>query len=330
MRSVCLLGVKAELGAGTRGASLGFDAVKIASLSKNKSFFQQYPYQEIAISNDALFHTSPHIFAKNIDEILKNQITICEQVHLCLKKNHFPFIISGDHSSASATIAGIKKTFPDKTLGVIWIDAHADLHSPYTTPSGNMHGMPVAIALAEDNITEKINEVPPITALYWEKLKNLGVKGAKFSPNHLVYVSVRDTEPQEEAFIAKNKIRNYTVEEIRRRSVEVVVREILEEKLADCDLIYISFDVDSMDSSISVGTGTPVAGGLSVTEAKEINALLVQDIRVCAWEMVEINPLLDTKGNKMGEVAFEVMESTLQSSKKTKSYEKSEITSLSI
>ncbi|WP_448530132.1 arginase [Raineya sp.] len=330
MRSVCMLGVKAELGAGTRGASLGFDAVRIASLSKNKNFFQQYPYHEICVSNEALFQNSPHTFAKNIDAILKNQIEICEQIHTCLKKNLFPFVISGDHSSASATIAGIKKTFPDKTLGVIWIDAHADLHSPYTTPSGNMHGMPVAIALAEDNLSEKVNEVNPTTILFWEKLKNLGVKGAKFSPNHLVYIALRDTETQEESFIAKHKIRNYSVEEIRRRSVEVVIREILDEKLADCDLIYISFDVDSMDSSISVGTGTPVSGGLSVAEAKEINALLVQDTRVCAWEMVEINPLLDTKGNKMGEVAFEVLESTISSAKNPESYEKSEITSLSI
>ncbi|MCS6795964.1 MAG: arginase [Raineya sp.] len=330
MRSVCIVGVKAELGAGTRGASLGFDAVRIASLSKNKSFFQQYPCYEALVSNEALFYDTPYKFAKYIDYILKNQVEICEQIHWYLQKDYFPFIISGDHSSASATIAGIKKTFPDKTLGVIWIDAHADLHSPFTTPSGNMHGMPIAMALAEDNLSQQVNEVNASTIFYWEKLKNLGIKGAKFSPNHLVYVAVRDTEPQEDAFIAQNKIRNYTVEEIRRRSVEVVVREILDEKLADCDLIYISFDVDSMDSSISIGTGTPVAGGLSVNEAKEINTLLVQDMRVCAWEMVEINPLLDTKGNKMAEVAFEVLENTIFQSLVSGSYEKSEVTSLSV
>lgn len=330
MRSVCILAAKSELGAGTRGASLGIDAIRFASLNKNKKFFQQYPYLEISTNNEALFYDTPHIFAKNIDAILKNQIEISQKVYEILQKNFFPFIIAGDHSCSNATIAGIKQAFPKKTLGVVWIDAHADLHSPFTTPSGNMHGMPLAMALAEDNLTQQINKVSQETIFYWEQIKNLGVKGAKFSPNHLVYIALRDTETQEESFITKHKIRNYSVEEIRRRSVEVVVREILDEKLADCDLIYISFDVDSMDSSVSVGTGTPVSGGLSVAEAKEINALLVQDMRVCAWEIVEINPLLDTKVNKMGEVAFEVLESTISSAKNPESYEKSEITPLSI
>ncbi len=314
MRSVCILATKSELGAGTRGASLGIDAIRFASLNKNKKFFQQYPYLEISTNNEALFYDTPHIFAKNIDAILKNQTEICQKVYECLKKEYFPLVIAGDHSCSNATIAGIKQAFPEKTLGVVWIDAHADLHSPFTTPSGNMHGMPLAMALAEDNSSQQVNNVKPETLFYWEQIKNLGIPGAKISPSYLVYIGVRDTEPQEEAFIARHKIRNYTVEELRRRSIEVVVREILEEKLAKCDLIYISFDVDSLDSSISVGTGTPVSGGLSVAEAKEINAYLLQDMRVCAWEMVEINPLLDTKGNKMGEVAFEILESSANAS----------------
>lgn len=326
MRSICVLGVTSELGAGTRGASLGFEAVKMASLSRNKSFFRLYPYQAIQVSNEALFRSNTHLHAKYIEAIYHNQLIISEKIHYYLSNYYFPCIVAGDHSSANATIAAIKKAFPHKTLGVVWIDAHADLHSPYTTPSGNVHGMPVAMALAEDNWKQKINDVPAQTVLYWEKLKNLGVKGAKILPEHLVYVAVRDTEPQENALIKAYKIRNYTVEEVRRRGVETVVNEILEKRLFECDLIYVSFDVDSMDSSISVGTGTPVAGGLSVVEAKELNALLVQDSRVCAWEMVEINPLLDNKGNSMAEIAFEILEYTVSALQRADSYE--EISSL--
>jgi len=313
MRCVRLIEVKSEIGAGTRGASLGVDALKIVGFNKNDTFFSLHPRKEVGVLNESLFELTPYNYAKRINYLLQVQQNVCESVSQTLTQDYFPVILAGDHSTAAGTIAGIKKAYPYKRLGVIWIDAHADLHSPYTSPSGNMHGMPLAMALAEDNTDAQINEIDAQTALYWQEMKSLGIPGAKFQTSDLVFIGVRDTEIQEDYFIEKNDIKNYTVEEIRRRGIGVVVKEILEEKLAHCDLLYISFDVDSMDSSISMGTGTPVADGFTIAETKEINAYLIADDRVCAWEMVEINPLLDDKGNVMAETAFDILKLSVQS-----------------
>jgi arginase len=313
MRCVRLLEVKSEIGAGTRGASLGVDALKIVGFNKNDVFFSLFPRKEVKVFNESLFENTPYLHAKRINYLLQVQQNVCEEVSQTILQDNFPVILAGDHSTAAGTIAGIKKAFPYKRLGVIWIDAHADLHSPYTSPSGNMHGMPLAMALAEDNLDAQINEIDEKTHSHWESIKNLGIKGAKFDVSDLVFIGVRDTEIQEDYFIEKNDIKNYTVEEVRNRGLQVVVREILDEKLAHCDLLYISFDVDSMDSSISVGTGTPVEDGFTIVETQELNALLIADERVCAWEMVEINPTLDNKGNVMAEVAFDILKVSVQS-----------------
>lgn len=312
MRCVKLVEVKSEIGAGTRGASLGIDALRIASYKKLDDYFCLYPVQQVPVSNSSLCRATSFTYAKRIDAILENLHLTCKAIAQNLQENTFPIVLSGDHSNAAATIAAIKQTFPYKNLGVIWIDAHADLHSPFTSPSGNMHGMPLAMALAEDNLENQVNNVDTITQSFWNKIKNLGHPGAKLAPQNLVYIAVRDTEAQEDALISKYQISNYTVAELRSRGIENIVEEIRNEKLANCDLIYISFDVDSLDSSISVGTGTPVPNGLSVEEAILLNQLLVRDERVCTWEMVEINPALDDKGNSMAEVAFDILKATTQ------------------
>jgi arginase len=205
-------------------------------------------------------------------------------------------------------MSGIKAALPDQTLGVIWIDAHADLHSPYTSPSGNIHGMPLAAALNDDNLECQINEVGAETEKYWNALKNIGLSGAKMQPQHLTYFGVRDTEQPEDVQMAKLQIKNYKVEEVRYRGLELCVAECLE-RLKDCDNIYISFDVDSMDcDSVSYGTGTPVPKGFDPEEIKNILKNILKSKKVICLEVVEVNPLLDTRGNKMAETAFHILD----------------------
>lgn len=222
----------------------------------------------------------------------------------------FPLVLSGDHSNSYGTIAGIKAAYPEKTLGVVWIDAHADIHSPYTSPSGNMHGMPLAMALGIDNLERQINDPTPETIFYWNSLKKLGYDGPKLRPEHLVYVVVRDTEEPEDYLIDKYGIKNFTYDEFVRKGAEAVAYEALD-RLRDCDIIYVSFDVDSLDSKFSKGTGTPVEVGLTVQEAKELNYFLLQDPRVVCYEVTEINPTLDTE-NTMAENAFEILETATE------------------
>jgi len=139
-------------------------------------------------------------------------------------------------------------------------------------------------------------------------MKNIAVPGQKLLPEDLVYFGVRDTEKPEDAQIDKFKIKNYKVAEVRYRGLEVCVNEAIE-RLAACDVIYISFDVDSMDCDlISYGTGTPVAKGFDQYEIIEIINQFTETKKVVCVEFVEVNPLLDLKGNKMAETAFEILD----------------------
>ena len=146
------------------------------------------------------------------------------------------------------------KTILDKTIGVLWIDAHADLHTPLSTPSGNVHGMPLAAALGFNNENLAVNKMNQETLSLWENLKKVGGDTPKVVPKHLVYFGVRNTEEPEDKVIKQNNIKNYPVHEIRHRGLELCVNETLE-RLSEVDMIYISFDVDSMDCDlISKGT----------------------------------------------------------------------------
>lgn len=311
MRDIKLVEVRSEIAAGTRGASLGIDALKIASLDKTSDFFTQFDPINVPDANSFLWKGNRHPHAKYIDgvyQVLKNVYSTVESLRL---EKKFPIVLAGDHSTAAGTIMGIKAANPEKRLGVIWIDAHADLHTPYTTPSGNMHGMPLAMCIQTDNKECQVNEPIEDTVLFWEKIKKIGGEYPKIKPEDIVFISVRDTEEPEDFLIQKYGIKNFSTEEVRTLGVEKVAKEALN-ILKDCEQIYISFDVDSLDSSISVGTGTPVPNGLTVEEALRLNAELIKDKRVCCWEIVEVNPTLDTE-NIMAENAFDILEATTKS-----------------
>ena len=160
-----------ELGAGTRGSSLSYESILTASHKAKSDFFIKNKPEEISNENSALFLPVSSPYAKYIDFVSTMYDRISDKVKsTCLDKK-IPVIISADHSNAGGTIAGLSKAYPNEKIGVVWIDAHADLHSPYTTPSGNIHGMPLATALAEDNTSSKLNEVDKNTIEKWEKLK---------------------------------------------------------------------------------------------------------------------------------------------------------------
>ncbi len=305
-RQIRLIEVKSEVGAGTRGASLGVDAVKIAALDYRSSFFKNHRSINIPDDNSALFGMIESRYAKRIRSVLKMYERIAAGVRDSLKDGKFPIMISGDHSNAGGTMAGIRMAYPDSRLGVIWIDAHADLHSPYTTPSGNMHGMVLASALAEDNIENKVNDLDYETIELWERLKNVGDITPKVEYRDLLFMTLRDFEEQEGYLIKKNKVKNFTTSEIKKIGITKICREAMKH-LSHCDKIYITFDVDALDPTISRGTGTPVKGGLNEREAADIILELVQNEKVCCLEFTEINPTLDSE-NVMAETVFEILQ----------------------
>ena len=311
MRKIRLVEVRSELAAGTRGASLGIDAMKVASLSQHSDFFLRFQPIRVKNENDLLFQEPKFKNAKYGEGVYTVLKRVCDAVSDLRAEGLFPIVLAGDHSTAAGTIAGIKKADPDKRLGAIWIDAHADFHSPYTTPSGNMHGMPLAMATATDNIECEQNDIEEETEALWERIKSIGMRGPKMKPEDIVFIGVRDTEPEEDYLIKKHGIKNFTTAEVTEKGVQQVSKEAME-ILKDCDQIYISFDVDSLDTSVSVGTGTPVPEGLTKEQALELNIELIKDKRVCCWEIVEVNPTLDTE-NRMANNAFEILEATAAS-----------------
>ncbi|WP_428223319.1 arginase [Flavobacterium sp.] len=310
-KSITFLINKSEITAGTRGASLGPDAIMTAARKKESYIFGENQVEKLQNVNTFLDKPTQYPYAKRIDGLLAIYEALNEKVSSLLKSDQFPIILAADHGSAGGTIAGIKSAFPDKRIGVVWIDAHADIHTPYTTPSGNMHGMPLASVMNIDNLESKINKVDDKTVALWEQLKNVGGVTQKINPEDLVYIAVRDTEKQEEAVIERLGLKWYTVQDVRNLGVWTLVNNI-NTQLANCDVIYVSFDVDSMDPELtSHGTGTPVPHGLTPQEAQDLLVHLTSNPKTACVEVVEVNPCLDEKVNTMAEITLGVVESVV-------------------
>ncbi len=309
-RDIEILINKSEITAGTRGSSLGPEAVMTAARKRESDYFSKFPIHHVQHMNHLLDTTVKFPYAKRIEGLVHVFQSVSSNVKALLDAQKFPLIIASDHGSAGGTIAGIKAAHPNKRLGVVWIDAHGDLHTPYTTPSGNMHGMPLATALGEDNVECKINEIGEEEKRMWNLLKSTGIDDPKISPEDLVFISVRDTELPEDKIIERLNITNHTVDQIRESGKEEILRKTLDQ-LKDCEIIYVSFDVDSMDpKETSHGTGTPVDHGLSAIEATYFMTELAKLDKLVCMELVEVNPCLDEKINKMAEVTFDVLEAT--------------------
>lgn len=299
---------RSDIGAGTRGSDLGIDALEIAAINAKNDFFVRFPHEDVETHNESIYNKVNAPFAKRIVHVQEQCSRVASVVRGHASSGGFTIVLSGDHSNALGTISGLKAAHPDQTLGVVWIDAHADLHSPFTSPSGNIHGMPLAAALGEDNLACQVNEVAASTQKLWDDMKNIAVDGPKVLSDHIIFFGVRDTEEPEDKLMERAGIRNYTVHELRYRGFDACLEEA-KQKLEACDQVYISFDVDSMDCDmVSYGTGTPVPKGFDPAEVKYIIQSLLSMGKVVCLELTEVNPLLDNRGNKMAETAFRILD----------------------
>lgn len=299
-----LIEAASEIGAGKRGASMGMAALRVAAWKLGSELFGHAEESILRDENDVLYEddTSPN--AHHIDGLIRFESDLAYEVYKYLRHNVFPIVVGGDHSIAIGSVSGTKMAFPDQRVGVVWIDAHADLHTPWTTPSGNVHGMPLALLM---QIEKKGKNRPQVYTMdTWDRLRKIGVSGPKMLPSDLVFIALRDYEPEEEAIIKEHNIKVIRVEDLRRKGADAVVRETLAH-LSLCQRLHISFDVDSLDPSISVGTGTPVPNGLTLEEARALLSGFCADPKTATLDVVEINPALDTN-NAMAEAVLSVME----------------------
>lgn len=289
-----LLTVESDFGAGKQGAAQGPQALIDELKQLNFEKIDVYNYIKLVPKPIKDATVTPH--GKNIEIISAFQQKVCDNIVNTLQLNQIPFIFSGDHSNANALISGVKDFYANQRIGVIWIDAHADLHSPYTTPSGNIHGMPLAALMGDDHREMGHNNPLEITKHLWNNLKRLGRRNItpKLQGSDVVFIGLRSTEEEEEAIITKEGIRAFRPDEIAQLGIEAVAAQTLKH-LSNCDYIYVSFDVDSLDSSLSVGTGTPVENGLTFEQGVYLLKTFKEIENLVGFEITEINPSLDTE-----------------------------------
>jgi len=288
-KHIKLIEVYADIAGQRKGAALGLKALRKSSADINAEYYEKFEIEEIE-QDESVDENCVYEHAKHIDKVYPVISQLAQKVKQTRDRNLFPIILAGDHSSCAGTMHGLKMAHPHDEIGVVYIDAHADIHTPYTSGSGNMHGMPLAIACALDNKENAINTPNNKEVEYWNKLKYLASDEASIKPENIVFCALRDFQKEEDALIKKHKIPVYSVEEITYKGIQTVVEEIFK-KLSYCKHIYISFDVDSVDPLYVPGTGTPATNGLSYEQAMQLNLELIKNEKVCCWEMAEINPI---------------------------------------
>lgn len=296
-KHIDIIGFPMDLGADRRGVDMGPTALRIAGIEqKLKSLgYNVADLGDIFIRNQEL-QKIKNANLKYLDEIVKTTDKLARIVEKSLNNGNFPLCIGGDHSMAIGTIAGVashcKKN--KQELGLIWIDAHADMNTDKTTPSGNIHGMSVAasLGLGEKSLTNLYGFTP------------------KVKPENVAMIAIRSLDPGEVAMIKKLDLKIYTMTEIDRKGIGFIINKVLKDLKPRVQHIHVSFDADALDPSIAQGVGTPVNGGLNYREAH----LLMESIAECgcmsSLEVAEVNPILDNK-NKSAELTAELIASSM-------------------
>ncbi|MCK5100052.1 MAG: arginase, partial [Desulfobacteraceae bacterium] len=219
---------------------------------------------------------------------------ICEDIYKegknAISENRFPLFIGGDHSIAIGTVAAAAK---DEPVGLIWIDAHGDFNTPETSPSGNIHGMPLSILTGEGD----------------DILVNIGRAGAKIDPENVVLIGIRDLDEKEKQRLNDSDITVFTMRDIDEQGISSVLNKALM-KFVHLKKIHVSLDMDALDSIEVPGVGTPVAGGLTYREAHLLMEILSDTGKLGSMDLVELNPILDNK-NKTASLAVELIVSAL-------------------
>jgi arginase len=298
-RPVSIVGVRLDLGAGRRGTDMGPSAVRLAGLHES---LKRAGFDDIQDLGDVdtpaletLVDSDPK--ARHLPEITAVCRRLGKTVRTVMDEGRVPVVIGGDHSCAIGTFSGIAAHFRRQKIqpGIIWVDAHGDMNTPESSGSGNIHGMPLAHLLG----------------LGRPELSDLIFKGAKLPAERAVLVGIRDLDYRERVVIEKSGVRVFTMKDIDERGMSNVMREAIAIASGPADEpFHVSFDVDGVDPQYAPGVGTPSPGGLTYREAHLAMELVAETGRMCAVELVEINPILDV-GNRTGALAMELILSAL-------------------
>ncbi|WP_181350905.1 arginase [Thalassobacillus sp. CUG 92003] len=293
-KQLSLLGVPMDLGQNRRGVDMGPSAIRYAGVLER---LEQLEYDikdlgDIDIAQHSREGAEIEDNLRNLKEVTEGNVRLAEYVNEIVEGNRFPLVLGGDHSIAIGTLAGVSRHYDN--LGVIWYDAHGDLNSGDTSPSGNIHGMPLAVSLG----------------LGHEKLTSILGYQPKIKPENIVIVGARSLDEGERKLIKERGITVYSMHEIDRLGMSQVMQETIDYLKERTDGVHLSLDLDGLDPNEAPGVGTPVMGGLSYRESHLAMEMLHESDMITSAEFVEVNPILDEK-NKTASMAVGLMGSLL-------------------
>jgi arginase len=296
-KAVTIIGVPLDLGAGRRGVDMGPSALRVAGLADR---VRELGY-EVRDNGDlpvkiAETQGPGDPTRKYLKEILEVCVLLRDSVERAVGEGSLPVVLGGDHSIAMGTLAGLARHFrsQETKVGLIWFDAHADANTPETSPSGNIHGMPLASILGIGETT----------------LVNLAGFAPMVEGSHAALVGIRDVDRAERAIVSSSGVGTFTMRDIDERGMRVVMEEAILRASSGTAGFHVSFDLDGMDPTAAPGVGTPSPGGLSYREAHLAMEMLADTGNVVSAEFVEVNPVLDER-NGTARLAVELLASLL-------------------
>ena len=292
---VHVLGVPMDLGSGRRGVDMGPSAIRIAGLAERLRELGHEVIDEgdLVIKNMEELKVGD-VRARYLAEIARAAKLAAGKIERVMTKGHFPLVLGGDHSISVGTVSGIAgfARSKRKKLGLLWIDAHGDINTPETSPSGNIHGMPVASLLGEGP----------------DELTSIGGSQPKVDPRNVALVGIRSLDEGEKVRLKRHGVQVHTMSDVDRNGIHRIMKKALARVTDGTDYVHVSFDLDAVDPTVAPGVGTPVKGGLDYREAHLIMELLHDSGVMTSLEMVEVNPILDDR-NASGAFAVELVQS---------------------
>lgn len=289
-KNISIIGVPMDLGQMRRGVDMGPSAIRYAGITDRLENLN-YDIEDlgdIEIGRPNRKSNSQESNLKNLKEVSEANEKLAQEVDRVIINGRFPLILGGDHSIAMGSLAGVSKHYDN--LGVIWYDAHGDLNTEDTSPSGNIHGMPLAasIGLGHDDLT------------------NIGGYSPKIKPENIIIIGARSLDQGEKELIRKTGIKVYSMHEIDRQGMTAVMEEAINYLKTKADGVHLSLDLDGLDPTDAPGVGTPVIGGISYRESHLAMEMLAEANIITSAEFVEVNPILDEK-NKTATVAVALL-----------------------
>lgn len=289
-RSMSIVGVPLDHGQSRRGVDMGPSAIRYAGVIDRLEAIGHHVIDEGDIQVEIAKHPETNNSKlKNLNEIIKGNTDLAKKVESVIKAGRFPIVLGGDHSIAIGTLAGLATSY--ENLGVIWYDAHADMNTSETSPSGNIHGMPLAVSIGLGD----------------ERLVNLHTEGRKVKPENVVIIGARAVDPGERVLIKELGVKVFTMHEIDKNGMTSVMQDAIAYlQSLEVDGVHLSLDLDGLDPLYTPGVGTPVPGGISYRESHLAMEMLEESGMITSAEFVEVNPILDVE-NKTADVAVGLM-----------------------